>query len=93
MQVQATVISTIIIDYPDRLLLNSILRMLKLGIAISVVAFAAAQEHENDHPINEEIVAAIRLNNADWEAWDPSENPLRHLTMEEIKGMLGLPPV
>ena len=67
--------------------------MFKLGIALSVAALAAAQEQEYEHPINEEIVAAIRENNIDWEAWDPSENPLRHLTHEEIKGMLGLPPV
>lgn len=59
--------------------------MLKLVIVGTVMAAAAAFEH----PINEDIVKHIRENTSRWTAHEPSENPLRHWTKEDIKARLG----
>lgn len=41
------------------------------------------------HPINEEVVAAIREKTSHWKAHDPATNPLRNKSVEDLSGMLG----
>jgi cathepsin B len=59
--------------------------MFKLAIIGTVAVMAAAY----DHPINSDIVHEIRTKTSAWRTHEPSENPLKHWTMEEIKARLG----
>jgi len=52
-------------------------------VALFIVATFAT------HPINHKIVAEINSKQTSWTAMTPEENPLSHLTVEEIKMMLG----
>lgn len=66
--------------------------MFKLIIVGTVIAAASAFQH----PINQEIVKHIRETQTKWTPMEPSENPLRHWTAEEIRARLGTilqPPV
>jgi cathepsin B len=60
--------------------------MFKLVVVGTIAAMAAA--HFDGHPINEEIVAELKKS-VTWGVHDVSENPLAHLTKEEIYGLLG----
>lgn len=64
--------------------------MYKLTVVGLVVAVATAMpvNHKN-HPINNEIVSAIRQTTSAWEAHTPEENPLRNLTREQLLGLVG----
>lgn len=57
--------------------------MFKLVIVGTIAALAAAT-----HPINDHIVSAVKKS-ATWVAHEPSENPLKDYTHEELMGMLG----
>jgi hypothetical protein len=59
--------------------------LLKLVIVGTVAAVASAMEH----PINSGIVNAVRTRTSQWIAHDSWNNPLRNLSMEQIKGLLG----
>jgi cathepsin B len=52
-------------------------------VALFIVAALAT------HPINHKIVAEINSKQTSWTAMTPEENPLSHLTVDEIKMMLG----
>ena len=58
--------------------------MLKLVIIGTIATFVAAT-----HPINENIVKDIRSKTRSWRAHEPSQNPIKNWTMEEIKARLG----
>jgi cathepsin B len=58
--------------------------MLKLVVIGSIVAIAAAS-----HPVNQDIVKAIRSKTRSWVAHDVASNPLNKYTHEELMGMLG----
>lgn len=59
--------------------------LFKLVIVGTIATLASAFKH----PVNSFIVKDIRLKTAQWEAHDPETNPLRNLSEETIKGMLG----
>lgn len=52
-----------------------------------LLSFASASPR--GHPINEEMVAEIHSKTKKWQAHAPDENPLRHLTHEQLHGLLG----
>ena len=58
--------------------------MLKLIIVGTIAAMVAAK-----HPINHEIVKKIRSSTHLWEAHEPEENPLRFMSHEELRSLLG----
>jgi cathepsin B len=60
--------------------------MFKLVIVGTIATFALAQEA---HPINSAIVSEIRNKATTWAAHDVEENPLKDLSIEEIKARLG----
>lgn len=51
--------------------------------AVLIVAVLAT------HPINKKLVSEINSANLSWKAKAPENNPLAHLSVEEIKQMLG----
>lgn len=55
--------------------------MLKLVVVGLISTFAYA---EYSHPINEEIVTKIKQKATTWVPHEAHENPLRHLTNEQI---------
>ena len=57
--------------------------------AAIIAALMALGNCESQHPINEDIVAEIKSSTQDWIPYEVDENPLRHLTYDEIKGLLG----
>ena len=63
--------------------------MFKLAVVGSVAALAAAS---NVHPINEDIVRAIKAKATTWTAHEVQENPLRHRSHEDLLGLLGTHP-
>lgn len=60
--------------------------MFKLVIVGTIMAAASAMRH----PVNSQIVHAIRSKDTTWEAHEPETNPLRNYSIEKLKGMLGL---
>jgi cathepsin B len=48
---------------------------------------AAAAAHI--HPVNEKIIAEIKERATSWEPMDIEENPLHHMTYDQVKGLLG----
>ena len=58
--------------------------MLKLVVIGTVAAFAAAT-----HPINPDIVHEIKTKTSAWHVHEAHSNPLRDLSLEEIKALLG----
>lgn len=59
--------------------------LFKLIVVGTVAAVASAYEH----PINNGIVNAVRTRTSQWIAHDSWNNPLRNLSVEQIKGLLG----
>jgi len=59
--------------------------LLKLIIVGTVAAVASALEH----PINNRIVNSVRTKTSQWIAHDSWSNPLRNLSIDQIKGLLG----
>jgi hypothetical protein len=45
--------------------------------------------NQKTHPINAEIVQAIRERTSAWEAHNPEDNPLRNYSREELLGLVG----
>jgi hypothetical protein len=62
----------------------SIINMLKLVIVGTIAVIAQAI-----HPINDQVIRAIRERNSAWEAHDVETNPLATKTEEELQGLLG----
>jgi C1A family cysteine protease len=58
--------------------------MLKLIIVGTIATLSLAREH----PINADMVAEIKKSATTWEPYEVRENPLAHLTHDEIQGML-----
>jgi cathepsin B len=59
--------------------------MFKLVIVGTVMVLASATRH----PINNEIVTAIKSRTTMWSAHDVETNPLRNYSQEKLRGMLG----
>jgi hypothetical protein len=57
---------------------------MKIILATVLVAAVLAT-----HPISHKIVDEINNSNLSWKAMSPEENPLSHLSNEEIDAMLG----
>lgn len=62
--------------------------MYKLTILGLVSTLSLA--HDHPHPINEELVSSIKAKATTWVPHEVHENPLRHLSHDEIKGLLTL---
>lgn len=56
-------------------------------IVVGIVATIALGEVP--HPINDELVASIKSKATTWVPYETNENPLRHLSHDEIKSLLG----
>ncbi len=64
--------------------------MFKLVVIGFVMALAAATPiTQRAHPINSEMVSAIRAKASTWEAHDPETNPLREYTREQLLELVG----
>jgi len=61
--------------------------MFKLVIAGFIAVAASAQLQS--HPVNGEIVNAVRTRTSQWEAFDVEQNPLRTYSLTQLRGMLG----
>jgi cathepsin B len=59
--------------------------MYKLVVVGTILAFTQA----HIHPVNEEIIAQIKARATTWEPMEMEENPLHHMSLETVKGMLG----
>jgi hypothetical protein len=58
--------------------------MLKLVIVGTIAVIAQAI-----HPINDQVIRAIRERTSAWESHDVETNPLANKTEEELQGLLG----
>jgi cathepsin B len=64
--------------------------MFKLVVVGLVAAVASAMPvNHKSHPINSDLVAAIKERTSAWEAHTPEENPLRNYSREELLGLVG----
>jgi len=59
--------------------------MFKLIVVGTIAAFASAHVH----PVNEQIVSAIRARTQKWVALSPEENPFRNYSYDKLKSILG----
>ncbi len=57
-----------------------------LLVIVGTIATVAA---DFKHPVNSEIVSAIRARTLMWTAVDAEVNPFRNYSAEKIRGMLG----
>ncbi len=58
--------------------------MFKLAIVGTIAAFVAAT-----HPVNSDIVHEIKTKTSSWHVHEAHANPLRDLSMDDIKARLG----
>lgn len=59
---------------------------IKLVIVGTVMTAASAL---TSHPVNSQIVNAVRTRTSQWIAHDPETNPLRNYSIEKLRGLLG----
>lgn len=60
--------------------------MFKLAVAGSLALLGVAR---NSHPINDDLVTAVKAKARTWEAHEAHENPLKHLNVTQLYGLLG----
>lgn len=63
--------------------------MFKLVVVGIIAAVASAQEVLYRHPVNSQVVNAVRTRTNSWVSYDVEENPLRNYSIEKLRGMLG----
>jgi cathepsin B len=54
-----------------------------------VVGIIAAVASANSHPVNNEIVNAVRTRTNQWVTYDVEQNPLRNYSAAQLRGLLG----
>jgi C1A family cysteine protease len=59
--------------------------MYKLVVVGTILAFTQA----HIHPVNEEIIAQIKARATTWTPMEMEDNPLHHMSLETVKGLLG----
>jgi cathepsin B len=59
--------------------------MYKLVLVGTIVAFANA----HIHPVNEDIIEIIKQKATTWKPMEMLDNPLHHMTLDQVKGLLG----
>lgn len=54
-----------------------------------VVATALVYVQGHVHPVNQQIIAEIKKKATTWEPMELEDNPLHHLSMSAVQGLLG----